>query len=304
MRFLPEGRLIATPENKAHTANLTSLASAMERREILEGKALLCDAGQNLTVQVGPYLGHIPKAETALGVAEGLTKDIAILSRVGKPVSFTVTEIQSDTLLLSRRNAQKLALSHMLETWKPGLIIPATVTHLEPFGAFVDVGCGVVSMIGVERVSVSRIPHPACRFTVGQEVYAVVTGVDAAQGRVHLTHRELLGTWEENVNGLTAGMTLSGVVRGIQSYGAFIELRPNLSGLAEPREDLLEGDQVSVYIKAILPQRMKIKLVVIDRLPPSPEPQPLRYFQTSGRIAHWRYAPEGCDRPAAEAEFL
>ena len=79
-----------------------------------------------------------------------------------------------------------------------GRTVPVTVTHLEPFGAFVDAGCGVSSLICVERISISRIPHPSQRFQVGDEIYAVVLEQDRANRRLRLTHRELLGTWSEN----------------------------------------------------------------------------------------------------------
>ena len=55
--------------------------------------------------------------------------------------------------------------------------------------------------------------------------------------------------------------------RSIESYGIFIELAPNLSGLSERKTGLNEGDSVSVYIKSIIPERMKIKLNIIDKLP-------------------------------------
>ena len=67
---------------------------------------------------------------------------------------------------------------------------------------------------------------------------------------------------------------MRGVVRSIEPYGVFIELTPNLSGLAEPRADLRPGMAVSVYIKSILPQRMKVKLTVIDVLAPYDAPTP------------------------------
>ena len=85
-RFLPEGRLLHTPENRAACASAATLRRAMEREELLEGVAQLCDAEHNLLVQLGPFVGWIPREETALGIAEGTTRDIAILSRVGKPV--------------------------------------------------------------------------------------------------------------------------------------------------------------------------------------------------------------------------
>ena len=307
-RFLPEGRALHTPENTAACGSLFSLRQAMEQETVLEGRALSCSPEHDLLVSVGPFIGRIPREETALGVAEGTTKEIAILSRVGKPICFTVVSISgagddAPALSLSRRRAQALAQEALLDALRPGMVIPCTVTHLEPFGAFVDIGCGLVSMIGIDRISVSRIPHPACRFSVGQEICAAVAGVDREQGRVRLTHRELLGTWEENAALLAPGMTVAGWVRGVKDYGAFIELFPNLSGLAEPSPDLRPGDRVSVFIKSILPQRMKIKLLVIDRLPPEPGPTPLRYHITQGTLSHWRYAPEDCQKPGAEIFF-
>ena len=108
----------------------------------------------------------------------------------------------------------------MLAGLHPGCILPAVVTHLESFGAFVDIGCGVPSLIGIENISVSRIPHPDQRFRVGQAIFAVVQELDPKLGRVYLTHRELLGTWAENAARFQAGMTVPGIVRGLKEYGA------------------------------------------------------------------------------------
>src|SRR5699024_9229592 len=134
-----------------------------------------------------PFTGTIPREEAALGIREGTAREISILSRVGKPVSCVVTQVEG-SLLLSRRRAQELALEALLAC-SPGTVLPATVTHLAGFGAFVDVGCGVVSMIGIENCSVSRISHPARRFTVGQEIYTVLTGTDRSLGRLYLSHK-------------------------------------------------------------------------------------------------------------------
>ena len=268
--YLPEGRLLHTPENQAAWETLSSLRQAMEQETVLEGRAVLCTPGHDLLVNLGPFTGTIPREEAALGIREGTAREIAILSRVGKPISFTVTGVAEGAppqLTLSRRRAQELALAELLRC-PPGTVLPATVTHLEGFGAFVDVGCGVVSLIGIENCSVSRISHPARRFTVGQEIYTVLTGSDP-------------------------DMTVAGWVRGVKSYGTFVELTPNLTGLADQTEGLAEDDRVSVYIKAILPDRMKIKLTLIHRLEPEPGPEPLSYFITSGQLSRWDYSPPG-----------
>lgn len=289
--FLPEGRLLPTGENREACASRQSLRRAMEEGRVLEGCALLCDPSHDLVVRVGEFTGLIPRGEAALGVTEGTTREIAILSRVGKPICFTVEDAQGERLLLSRRKVQERALAHMMSVWRQGDVIPATVTHLEPFGAFVDVGCGIPSMLSLEQISVSRIPHPRQRFVPGQEIFAAVTGLDRDHGRVALSHKALLGTWAENAARFAPGMTVPGYVRGIKPYGAFIELTPNLSGLAEPCAELREDQRVCVYIKSIQPERHKIKLLVIDRLPPDPAPEGLYYFHTAGRLDNWHYLP-------------
>lgn len=289
-RILPEGRLLFTEENQLACAGPDRLREAMEQSKILEGAALLCSPEHDLTVQVGEFTGTIPRSEAALGIAEGTTREIAILSRVGKPVCFTVISLENG-ILLSRRRAQERALDHIMDTRRPGDVIPATVTHLEPFGAFVDVGCGIPSMLSPEQISVSRISHPGRRFTRGQEIFAVVTGLDPVHGRVRLSHKALLGNWAENAALFSPGMTVPGIVRGIKPYGVFVELTPNFTGLAEPRPGLEEDQRVSVYIKAIQPEKHKVKLLVIDCLPPAPPPK-LRYFVTGGHLDSWSYLPE------------
>ncbi len=290
---LPEGRLLHTSENRKICASRRSLLLAMEEGRILEGHVLLCGADHSLIVRVGSFIGSIPRSETALGIKEGTTRDIAILSRVGKPISFMVDAVEgpssAPTLRLSRRRAQEAALQYIFSNWEKGMIIPATVTHLESFGAFVDIGCGIPSMIGIENLSISRIPHPGCHVHPGQNISALITGFDRKMNRVLLSHKELLGTWLENASRLSPGMTVVGYVRSIKEYGAFIELFPNLSGLAETKEPLNEGDRVSVYIKSILPDRHKIKLRILERLSPEETPPQLYYFHQSGILEDWHY---------------
>lgn len=303
--YAPEGTRLGQPSNDNLFTSPEGIKNAQDTGIILEGMAVSCDREHNLVVECGPRRGIIPRTECALGIADGQTREIAILSRVGKPVCFIVTGMDGETLLLSRRAAQQRALSYLLSHLQPGDIIPACVTHLEPFGAFVDIGCGVISFIGIENISVSRIFHPRERFACGQMIYAAVLYTDPETKRVHLTHRELLGTWAENAAQFHAGETVQGIVRSIESYGVFIELAPNLSGLSERRPGLQEGDAVSVYIKSILPERMKIKLTVIDHLrrPTGPPPAP-RYYLTEGRIEQWVYSPPCCMSKYIATSFL
>ena len=288
--YLPEGAGPLFPDNQP----LSALQLAMEDQTILTGMAIRCDAQRDLTVRFGGYEGTIPRLDAIHPSISGAERDIAILSRVGKPTSFTVTAIDVDgggrpRLTLSRRAAQEQAIAWLLENAPPGTVLPARVTHLEKFGAFVDLGCGVTSLIPLENISVARIPHPGVRFRVDQDILAAVTAVDRDACRFYLTHKQLLGTWLENAAAFAPGDAVEGVVRGVREYGVFIELAPNLSGLADWRGDLEPGDRVSVYIKSIRPENRKIKLQVIENLGPAQEPGELNYFITDGAVDGWTY---------------
>lgn len=161
-----------------------------------------------------------------------------------------------------------------------------------------DIGCGIPSLLTVDCISVSRISHPADRFTVGEYIPVVIRSIDRENDRIFVTHRELLGTWEENAAAFSPTETVSGIVRSIEDYGIFVELAPNLAGLAEVKPHVHVGDVASVYIKSIIPSRMKIKLVLIDACPGTALPPPTRkYFIDQSCVTHidrWLYSPPGC----------
>ena len=138
--------------------------------------------GPRPAVQLGPFIGLIPRQEAALGIREGTAGDRHSPPGWGKPIACTVTAAGRGSCCSPRRRAQELALARLLAL-PVGTILPAVVTHLEGFGAFVDVGCGVPSMIGIENCSVSRTLHPDRRFVPGQAIHALLTGQDPALGR-------------------------------------------------------------------------------------------------------------------------
>ena len=108
------------------------------------------------------------------------------------------TEEGEPCFRLSRRAAQQECSERYISRLRSGDVIPARVTHLERFGCFVDIGCGIPSLIPIDAISVSRISHPNDRFYNGQSIYAAVRGFEG--GRVLLTHKELLGTWLQNAS--------------------------------------------------------------------------------------------------------
>ncbi len=292
--YLPEGSFLETPQNTAAISNEAALREAIATGKRLEARVRVCDGAHNLHVELPCMRGLIPRAEGAYGISEGTTRDIALISRVNKPVCFSVLRIEHDEqgnpyAVLSRRIQQEQCREGYIRHLKPGDVIPARVTHLAPFGCFVDIGCGVPSLIPIDAISVSRISHPADRFRVGEEIRVMVKGFE--NGRVLLTHKELLGTWAENAACFTAGETVAGIVRSVEEYGIFIELAPNLAGLADLRPDVRPGQHASVFIKSIVPERMKIKLAVVDVFDDVCAPPPLHYFFHGNHMNEWVYTP-------------
>ncbi len=298
MIYSPEGL-----QQKTEALSLSALEHAKNTKQILEAKAVMCDSDHNLIVDLGEIKGIIPREEAAIGIKDGSVKDIAVLSRVNKQICFKVNNIISDgtktIASLSRLSAQQDALEHMLATYSKGDVIPAKITHLEPFGAFADIGCGIVGLISIENISVSRISHPKDRFHVGQNILTVIKDIDKQQKRFSLSHKELLGTWEENAALFSVGQTVCGKIRSIEDYGIFIELTPNLAGLAEYRENTYPGQQATVYIKNIIPEKMKIKLSIIDHFsaePQAEEEEPYTYFFTGKHMDCFTYSPACCEK--------
>ncbi len=304
--YYPEGHILNSAKGRRAFGNTAALWEAAASGEILEQTAALCDAKHNLVVDLGGIRGIIPREEGAMGIAEGRVRDIALISRVGKPVCFTVQNIVSGPegtrAILSRRAAQERCFNEYIRHLQPGAVIAARITHLENFGAFCDIGCGLVALLPIDAISVSRISHPKDRFYPGEEIRAVVRSVDP-QGRVTLSCKELLGTWEENAARFSQGETVSGTVRSVENYGVFVELAPNLAGLAEPRGNVTVGDRASVYIKSLLPEKMKVKLIIIDTFAEAAPRAPLQYYYNQPHIRSWQYSPKNCPRKII-SEFI
>ena len=297
--YLPEGKLVSMQENINILQSPQLLSEAMNEQKILEAKAIICDSHHNLIVDLGSMKGIIPREEGAIGIREGTVRDIAVISRVNRAVSFVITDFRTDSngvkyAVLSREKAQKKCLANYVQSLVCGDVVDARITHLENFGAFADIGCGIVALMPIDAISVSRIEHPRERFTVGMDIRAVIKSIE--NGRISLSHKELLGTWEENAGNFSAGETVSGIVRSVENYGAFVELSPNLAGLAESKDGVCAGQQASVYIKSIIPEKMKIKLIIIDTFDYKYNPQKPEYYTDSDHINRFLYSPQNCSK--------
>ena len=121
------------------------------------------------------------------------------------------------------------------------------------------------ALVHIEDMSVARIKSPSERLEIGQKASFVVKSIDRKSSRVLLSYKEILGSWEENAKKFKEGATVTGIAREIEKCknGIFIELTPNLVGLAEYKEGIEYGQNVNVYIKRIIPEKKKVKLIIV-----------------------------------------
>ena len=120
-------------------------------------------------------------------------------------------------------------------------------------------------LVYIEDLSVARIKSPKERVKVGQKIKCMVKYIDERTGRISLSYKNCLGTWDDNIKDFKEGMTVKGIVRDTEKNknGIFIELTPNLVGMAEYTEELKYGETVDVCIKRILPEKKKVKLIIV-----------------------------------------
>ena len=244
------------------------LKGCLENQTTLQGLVKSCDENYNLHINLGKGItGIIPRQEVeAINLEEtGLPKTNLCTGKVHKFVQFRVKDVQdSKNVVLSRKDVQQDALNWVKYDLKEGQRVEGIVKNIKPYGAFIEIGGGVVGLAHIEDLSIARIKSPFERLKIGQKVEVVVKSINRDDGKVILSYKETLGTWEENVEKFEQGTKAKGIVRETEKNrnGIFIELTPNLVGMAEYEEGLQYGQTVDVYIKKIDKQKKKIKLSI------------------------------------------
>ena len=151
------------------------------------------------------------------------------------------------------------------ENLKENMIVKGIVKSIQPYGTFIEIEDGTVGLLHIEDTSVARIKSPAERFEIGQKINVMIKSIDREENRLVFSYKELLGTWEENAKQFQKGTKVTGIAREVEKNhnGIFIELKPNLVGMAEYKENIEYGQNVEVYIKNIIPEKKKIKLIIV-----------------------------------------
>ena len=264
LKFEPEGW-----NNEITKLDENNWKSYKENNKTLQGLVKKCDDNYNLYISFeNGLIGKIPRDEVeAIKIGDnGLPKENLCIGKVHKFVQFKIKDIDSENeLILSRKQVQNEAMNWVKNDLKVGQKIDGIVKNIKPYGAFIEIGGGIVGLAHIEDLSVARIKSPSERVKIGQKLEVVVKSINREQGKVILSYKETLGSWEENASKFLTGSKVKGKVRETEKNknGIFIELTPNLVGMAEYQEGLTYGQDVDVYIKKIDYNRKKVKLLII-----------------------------------------
>lgn len=198
------------------------------------------------------------------------------LLKVGQEVDVVVLDInrEKERVSLGLKQTQKNPWEETEGRFPIGSKVKGKITNLVPYGAFVEIEEGVEGLIHVSELSwTKRITRPSDVLTAGQEIEAVVLGVNKEEQKISLGVRQLEpNPWDEIEHRYQIGRQVKGTVRNMTAYGAFIELEEGIDGMIHvsdmswtrkinhPSEVLKKGDEVEAVVIDIDKQNQRISL--------------------------------------------
>lgn len=211
----------------------------------------------------------------------------------GNTYEFKIIEIDPSNrqLILSRRelleDVEEGKREEALENLTEGSVVTGEVVRLTDFGAFVDLG-GIDGLVHISEIAHEHVEHPEDQLEVGQEIEVKVLSVEADRERVSLSRKDLLpGPWDNVDEEFAEGSVVTGTVKRIVDFGAFVELKPGVEGLVHisemahhhvetPHEVLSEGDEIEVQVLTADQNEHRVSLSVkaLEEAPEEEAPAP------------------------------
>lgn len=257
-------------KNKKKEYTIKELEKMKDTEQVIDMYIEGIDENFNMLGIIGNNIkATIPRQEASSIVGDnGLVEERHIINKKNKVIPVCIKEIiknNDDTfeLIMSKRMLEIKVRKWMYMHLKPGMKLKGVVVSTTEYAAFIDIGGGVTGILKVQDMSDSKLQNASDMFRVSQRIEVVVKKYDRDTGRIELSYKELLGSFEENIKKYHEGDIVDGVVRNRIKTGIFVELQPNLVGLAEHVNGIEYGQKVLVSIKKIIPEKKKIKLIII-----------------------------------------
>jgi small subunit ribosomal protein S1 len=196
--------------------------------------------------------------------------------KVGQEVDVVVLEINREKERVSLGLKQKLQnpWETIEQKYTVGQKVAGKVVNLVPYGAFVELEPGVEGLVHVTELSwTKRIAKPSDVLKAGQDIEAVVLGINRDEQKISLGIRQLeANPWDKAMEKYPTGTKIKGKIRNLTSYGAFVELEEGIDGMIHvsdiswtrkinhPSEVLKKGDEVEAVVLEIDKANQRIAL--------------------------------------------
>jgi len=271
-----DGNLLVSLNLGLQAADWDRAYAFLESGEMVEAVVTGYNPGGAL-VRFGQMEGFVPNSHL-LDVPQGLTgrdRDHAMDALIGVSLGLKVIEVNQRRrrLILSQREAQKewrqQRKSNLMKDLTVGDIVSGRVTGIRDFGVFVDLG-GADGLIHVSEIAWHRVPHPGDVLSIGDEIDVYVLELDKDNQRIALSLRRTYpDPWETVHDTYQIGQIVTGKVSNVVDFGAFVVLDDGIEGLlhltemgdgtlSEPHSYVKRGDQVTMRIVSIEPERKRI----------------------------------------------
>jgi small subunit ribosomal protein S1 len=194
----------------------------------------------------------------------------------GEEVDVMVIEVnrEKERVSLGLKQTKKNPWDEIDRKFPVGSKVRGKIVNLVPYGAFVEIDQGVEGLVHVSEMSwTKRIAKPSDILKVGDEVDAVVLGINKEEQKISLGMRQLEpNPWDMVRHNYPVGAHVRGKVRNITTYGAFIELEEGIDGMVHvsdmswtrkvnhPSEVLKKGDEVDAIVLDVDQQQQRISL--------------------------------------------
>src|SRR5690348_6141003 len=280
----PEGHAVLSLK-RANTERQWRIAEEQyKNEELLKAKVIDFNKG-GLIVDVNGIRGFVPisqilnlKREEVASGGESQETAAKLQSMKDKELQLKIIEINRarNRLILSERLAaqewRQKRREELLDELKPGEVRHGVVSNLANFGAFVDLG-GADGLVHISQLAWSRVNHPSEVLKVGQEVEVQVLSVDKEKKKIALSiKRAEVDPWTTVESRYTVGQLVKGTITKIAPFGAFARIEDGVEGLIhlsemptgtqDPKTALQEGQEVTVRIVRIEPDRRRLGLSI------------------------------------------
>lgn len=201
-------------------------------------------------------------------------------SIVGSKLSFRITDYseRGRNIVVSRRVLLEEEQQRLKEEARAniaeGTTVTGTVTSLQKFGAFVDIG-GIEGLVPISEIGWTRVKDVSDVLSVGQQVQVLIKVIDREKDRISLSLKDTLtDPWEEVAKKFPEGTFQTGIVSRLAPFGAFVTLGDGVDGLIHisklgagkrinhPREVIQEGESVEVKIESIDRENRRLSLTL------------------------------------------